>query len=81
MVPFRPLPLLSASYYHTLSSVRLAVFAIGQGLCELQRLSEVAGEAAGWDDARIRAEADAYAAAVRHRYQIVASPPAARTAA
>jgi glycerol-3-phosphate dehydrogenase len=61
--------------------VRVAVFAIGQGLCELERISRVAGEAAGWDDARIRAEADAYAAAVRHRYQIVASPAAAQSAA
>ena len=61
--------------------MRVAVFAIGQGLCELERISRVAGEAAGWDDARIRAEADAYAAAVRQRYQIVASPTAAQTAA
>ncbi len=61
--------------------VRVAVFAIGQGLCELERISGVAGEAAGWDDARIRAEAAAYAAAVRHRYQIVASPAAAQSAA
>jgi glycerol-3-phosphate dehydrogenase len=61
--------------------VRVAVFAIGQGLYELERISRVAGEAAGWDDARIRAEAAAYAAAVRQRYQIVASPAAAQTAA
>jgi glycerol-3-phosphate dehydrogenase len=61
--------------------VRLAVFATGQGLCELERISRVAGEAAGWDDARIRAEADAYAASVRHRYQIVASPATAQSAA
>jgi hypothetical protein len=57
------------------------VFATGQGLCELERISRVAGEAAGWDDARIRAEADAYAASVRHRYQIVASPATAQSAA
>ncbi len=60
--------------------VRLAVFALGQGLEELERLARLAGEAAGWDEARVRDEADAYVAAVRSRYQIVTSP-AAQTAA
>jgi glycerol-3-phosphate dehydrogenase len=62
--------------------MRLAVFAIGQGIAELEQVARVAGEAAGWDEERIRAEIDAYAAAVRRRYQIV--PPgalAARSAA
>jgi glycerol-3-phosphate dehydrogenase len=53
--------------------VRLALFAIGQGLPELETIARVAGEAAGWDDDRTRAEAAAYAAAVRRRYQIQAS--------
>ena len=61
--------------------VRVSVFAAGQGLMELERISRVAGEGAGWDDARIRAEARAYAEAVRQRYQIVAAPTSAQTAA
>jgi glycerol-3-phosphate dehydrogenase len=62
--------------------VRLAVFAIGQGTAELGTLARVAGEAAGWDEARTRAEALAYADSVRRRYQIVArAPRSARTAA
>lgn len=55
--------------------VRLALFAEGQGLPELARIAAVAGEALGWDPDRTRAEASAYAAAVRRRYQIVATPP------
>jgi glycerol-3-phosphate dehydrogenase len=55
--------------------VRLALFAEGQGLPELARIAAVAGEALGWDAERIRAEAAAYAAAVRRRYQIAATPP------
>lgn len=54
--------------------VRLALFAEGQGLPELARLAAVAGEALGWDAERTRAEANAYAAAVRRRYQIVPTP-------
>jgi glycerol-3-phosphate dehydrogenase len=62
--------------------VRLAVFAIGQGTAELATLARVAGEAAGWDEARTRAEALAYADSVRRRYQIIApAPRSARTAA
>ena len=61
--------------------VRVAVFAIGQGLGELERMAQAAGEAAGWSDARIREEADAYAAAVRRRYQIIAPAASAQTAA
>jgi glycerol-3-phosphate dehydrogenase len=56
--------------------VRLALFAEGQGLPQLARIAEVAAAAAGWDAERTRAEATAYATAVRRRYQIVA---AART--
>jgi hypothetical protein len=44
----------------------------GQGLPELDQIARVAAEAAGWDAARTRQEAAAYAAAVRRRYQIVA---------
>ncbi len=52
--------------------VRLAVFAIGQGIAELATLARVAAEAAGWDESRTRAEAEAYAEVVRRRHQIVA---------
>ena len=55
--------------------VRLALFAEGQGLPQLARIAEVAAAAAGWDAERTRAEAAAYAAAVRRRYQIVATGP------
>jgi glycerol-3-phosphate dehydrogenase len=53
--------------------VRLALFAEGQGLPQLAQIAEVAAAAAGWDADRTRAEAAAYAAAVRRRYQIVAA--------
>jgi len=53
--------------------VRLALFAEGQGLPQLARIAEVAAAEAGWDADRTRAEATAYAAAVRRRYQIVAA--------
>jgi glycerol-3-phosphate dehydrogenase len=52
--------------------VRMALFAPGQGLPELARIAEVAGRVAGWDAERCRAEARAYAASVRRRYQILA---------
>ena len=52
--------------------MRMALFAPGQGLPELEHIARVAGEAAGWDAARTREEAAGYAAAVRRRYQIVA---------
>ena len=61
--------------------VRLALFAEGQGLPQLARIAEVAAAAAGWDAERTRAEAAAYAAAVRRRYQIVAAPRQAERAA
>jgi glycerol-3-phosphate dehydrogenase len=61
--------------------VRLALFAEGQGLPQLARIAEVAAAAAGWDPERTRAEAAAYAAAVRRRYQIVAAPRSAERAA
>jgi glycerol-3-phosphate dehydrogenase len=52
--------------------VRVALFADGQGLPELERIARVAAEAAGWDAQTADAEAAADAAAVRRRYQIVA---------
>jgi glycerol-3-phosphate dehydrogenase len=52
--------------------IRVAIFAEGQGLPELASIASTAARAAGWDAARERAEALAYAAAVRRRYQIVA---------
>ncbi|HVP27691.1 MAG TPA: glycerol-3-phosphate dehydrogenase/oxidase [Myxococcota bacterium] len=59
--------------------MRLAIFAEGQGLPELDRIVRVAADAAGWDEGRARSEAAAYARAVRRRYQIVL-PEAQRTA-
>ena len=53
--------------------MRLAIFAVGQGLPELDAIARVAGEAAGWDADRVHAEAADYARAVRRRYQI--QPP------
>jgi glycerol-3-phosphate dehydrogenase len=53
--------------------MRMALFARGQGLPELARIAEVAAAAAGWDAERSRAEARAYAASVRSRYQILAA--------
>jgi glycerol-3-phosphate dehydrogenase len=53
--------------------VRLALFAPGQGLPELPHIAELAGRVAGWDAERCRAEARAYTASVRRRYQILAS--------
>jgi len=53
--------------------VRVAVFARGQGLPELAQLAQVAAEAAGWDDARARLEAERYRELVRRRYQVQAS--------
>lgn len=60
--------------------VRLALFAQGQGLPQLAELARVAGEAAGWDAERTRAEAAAYAASVRRQYQIVSRAEAERAA-
>ena len=60
--------------------VRLALFAPGQGLPQLAQIAQVAAEAAGWDAERTRAEATAYAASVRRRYQIVPRAEAGRAA-
>jgi glycerol-3-phosphate dehydrogenase len=54
--------------------LRMAIFAVGQGLPEVAEIAEVAADAAGWDAGRARAEACGYARTVRRRYQIVASP-------
>lgn len=62
--------------------VRMAIFAMGQGLAELPWIAAAAAATAGWDEERTRAEAMAYTHAVRRHYQIVASASApARTAA
>lgn len=50
--------------------VRVAVFAPGQGLAELDRLAAVVGEAAGWDAARREEEARAYREVVGRRYRV-----------
>lgn len=58
--------------------VRMAYFAPGQGLPQLGEIARLAGETAGWDEPRVRREADAYRAAVRRRYQIAPSRSAAK---
>ena len=60
--------------------MRLALFAIGQGLPDLEEISQVAAAAAGWDAERAREEAANYVSAVRTRYQI-APPPEIQYAA
>lgn len=60
--------------------MRLALFAIGQGLPELDEITEVAAAAAGWDAERAREEASNYVSAIRTRYQI-APPPEIQYAA
>jgi glycerol-3-phosphate dehydrogenase len=50
--------------------LRLSIFAIGQGIAELDAIVQIAGDAAGWSAERRRAEAKAYLEAVRSRYQI-----------
>ena len=52
--------------------LRVAIFADGQGLADLPRIAATAAAAAGWDEARTRAESQAYVEAVRLGYQIVA---------
>jgi glycerol-3-phosphate dehydrogenase len=52
--------------------LRVAIFAVGQGLPQLTQIAQAAAAAAGWDAERARAEALAYTAAVRRRYQIIA---------
>ncbi len=64
--------------------LRLAIFAVGQGLPELDVIARSAADASGWDAARVRAECEAYRDAVRTRYQIRLPRPArpdARSAA
>jgi glycerol-3-phosphate dehydrogenase len=53
--------------------LRMVICAEGQGLLQLDRIVEVAAEAAGWDAARARAEAAAYREVVGRSYQIVSS--------
>jgi len=60
--------------------MRLALFAIGQGLPELDEITRVAAAAAGWDSERALEEAAHYISAVRTRYQI-APPPEIQYAA
>jgi glycerol-3-phosphate dehydrogenase len=61
--------------------MRVAILAEGQGLRNLDQISRLAGEAAGWDAARARAESQTYADSVRRRYQIVPPPASRRPAA
>lgn len=61
--------------------LRLAIFAEGQGLAELDAIAEVAGDALGWDPERRRAECAAYRDAVRTRYQIRPAASVASAAA
>jgi glycerol-3-phosphate dehydrogenase len=53
--------------------MRMAIFAAGQGLPQLDEIAAVAGQAAGWDSERIREETAAYANTIRRCYQI--APP------
>jgi glycerol-3-phosphate dehydrogenase len=58
--------------------LRLAIFAIGQGLGpSLDAIARVAGRAAGWDEERTREEIAGYVRSVRTRYQIAAPRPRA----
>lgn len=50
--------------------LRLAIFAVGQGIAELEEIAAVAADVAGWDAEQRRAEAAAYLDAVQTRYQI-----------
>ena len=52
--------------------LRVPIFAMGQGLRELDEIAQAAADAAGWDAERARAEADAYTDSVRRGYQIIA---------
>lgn len=61
--------------------LRLAIFAEGQGLAELDGIARVAGDALDWDAERRRAECAAYRDAVRTRYQIRSDPSVASAAA
>jgi glycerol-3-phosphate dehydrogenase len=61
--------------------IRMVLFANGQGLRNLSQIARLAGEAAGWDAERTRAEAVAYADSVRRRYQIVPPRASQRSAA
>ncbi len=58
--------------------MRLALFAEGQGLPELDRIARAAADAGGWDDARTAREIAEYTSAVRLRYQISAVAAAVR---
>lgn len=60
--------------------MRMALYARGQGLAELPRITAVAARAAGWDAERSREEARGYQEAVQRRYQIQ-SPDRAQSAA
>ncbi len=60
--------------------MRMALFAIGQGLRELDEIAQVAAAATGWDPDRTRQEAADYLSAIRTRYQI-APPPEVQYAA
>ena len=50
--------------------VRLAVFAKGQGLPQLSKLSQVAQSAAGWSETEVREQAERYQAMVQERYTV-----------
>ena len=50
--------------------VRVAVFARGQGLPQLEALARVAGQAAGWSEVRVHEEMQRYRALVQRRYRV-----------
>lgn len=54
--------------------IRVAVLCAQGGLAELDRMVNVAGDAAGWDAARRTMEADQYTGRVQRRYRVRAAP-------
>jgi glycerol-3-phosphate dehydrogenase len=50
--------------------VRLAIFAAGQGLAEVDALAAAAARVAGWSDVRMVEEVERYRTIVHRRYQV-----------
>jgi glycerol-3-phosphate dehydrogenase len=50
--------------------VRLAIFAAGQGLTEVDALAAAAARVAGWSDVRMVEEVERYRTIVHRRYQV-----------
>ncbi|TAL28902.1 MAG: glycerol-3-phosphate dehydrogenase/oxidase [Alphaproteobacteria bacterium] len=50
--------------------MRMAILAQDRGVPEIKKIAEVAGRAAGWDEARIKKEEEGYLARIKKRYTI-----------